>query len=91
MGWTQYSVAYHLGLRHGWETDQGTISAIERGVRQVTDYELRALALVLKAEVSEFFSRAPEELHDIFKGNGKAPVYFKPPESSGNPKPNKRA
>jgi len=33
---------------NGWEISRGTLSKIEAGIRQVTDFELLALANVLK-------------------------------------------
>ena len=44
---SQKELAAKLEL-NGWKISRGTLSKIEAGIRQVTDYELMALANVLK-------------------------------------------
>ncbi len=50
---------------NGWKISRGTLSKIEAGIRQVTDFELIALAEVLKV--------SPESLLDVNAYN----KYFK--------------
>jgi transcriptional regulator with XRE-family HTH domain len=47
---TQEDLAARLQL-DGFKIDQGMISRIEKGTRLVTDYEVRAIAKVLKVSV----------------------------------------
>ena len=44
---SQEELAAHLELE-GWKISRGTLSKIEAGIRQVTDFELMVLARTLK-------------------------------------------
>lgn len=56
-GMTQEQLAIKLEVA-GWRVDRFLVSRIERGERQVLDFEVQAIAKVLKVSVSSLFSKS---------------------------------
>lgn len=54
-GITQEQLAVKLEVA-GWRVDRFLVSRIERGERQVLDFEIQIIAKVLKVSVSKLFS-----------------------------------
>jgi transcriptional regulator with XRE-family HTH domain len=58
-GMTQEQLAIKLEVA-GWRVDRFIVSRIERGKRQVLDFEIRLIAKVLKVSIANLFEKNGE-------------------------------